>query len=145
MLSSLEASLGQALEVTVTLEQEVAGIRILSPSSMIPDTFIQKRAALTAAVQRLDDGVKLGRSRVDHGVARVREVGLHLDRKASGAGRSVSVSMDGLTQLADRNAFLTALPLALVEACTFGEHADLHASERRRHEENQRRLSHLVR
>ena len=120
LLSSLEASLGQALEVTASLEQEVAGIRILLAELDDPDTFVQKRAALSAAVQRLEDGVKLGRARVDHGVARVREVGLHLDRKAGGAGRSVSVSVDGLTQLADRNAFLTALPLALVEARTSG-------------------------
>ena len=120
LLSSLEASLGQALEVTTSLEQEVADIRVLLSDMDDAAAFAQKRDAVRAALQRLEDGVVLGRSRVDQGVARVREVGLHLEHQTGSAGRSVSVSVDGLTQLADRNAFLDALPLALVEARNSG-------------------------
>ena len=120
LLSSLESSLGQALEATASLEQEVAAIRVLLSSMDDPAAFAEKKEALTVALQRLEDGATRGRSRVDQGVARVREVGLHLEGQTGGGGRSVAVSLDGLTQLADRNAFLDALPLALVEARTSG-------------------------
>jgi len=116
LINALEASLGQALETTATLEQDVAAIRVLLDDMDNPADFSQKKAALTVALRRLEDGVTLGRARVDQGVARVREVGHHLRGQSGIGGSSVRVSVDGLTQLADRNAFLDALPLALVEA-----------------------------
>jgi diguanylate cyclase (GGDEF)-like protein len=116
LINALEASLGQALETTATLEQDVAAIRVLLADMDNPADFSQKKAALTVALRRLEDGVTLGRARVDQGVARVREVGHHLRGQSGIGGGSVRVSVDGLTQLADRNAFLDALPLALVEA-----------------------------
>lgn len=120
LISALEGSLGQSLEVTASLEQEVAGIRVLLADMDDPAAFAQKKAALTVALKKLDDGLTMGRAGVDQGVARAREIGLHLERQTGSGGRGGSVSVDGLTQLADRNAFLDALPLALVEARTSG-------------------------
>ena len=137
LLSSLEASLGQALEVTASLEQEVAGIRILLAELDDPDTFIQKRAALTAAVQRLDDGVKLGRAR-SRSRCCTSERGGASSRPEGERGWTVGFYVDGWIDPAGRpQCLLDRAPARAGRGAHLGEHADLHASERRRHEENQ--------
>jgi diguanylate cyclase (GGDEF)-like protein len=117
LIANLEATLGQALEVTAGLEKEVIAIKVLLDEMISPDSFEQKKDQLMVAVQRLQGSTAQARARIDHGVARARELNHTFRGQASGSTHAdVKVSLDGLTQVADRNAFLDALPLALVEA-----------------------------
>jgi len=82
-----------------------------------PATFAQAKEAVLTSLGRVEVVAAKSRSRIDHGVARVRELHHAVHGQSVGvSGSSVRVSVDGLTQVADRNAFLDALPLALVEA-----------------------------
>ena len=117
LINTLEATLGQALEVSATLEAEVNAIKVAVEAMGDPATFAQSKEALLVSIGRVEAAAAKSRGRVDHGVARVRELhhAVHGQSGDVSAG-SVRVSLDGLTQVADRNAFLDALPLALVEA-----------------------------
>ena len=117
LINALEANLGKALEASASVDQDISQIRGLLDAMTDPASFALGKEAVFAALQRIEDGGSIARSRVDRGVARIREVNHHL-RQQNGevALNEVRVSIDGLTQVADRSAFLNALPLALVEA-----------------------------
>jgi len=117
LITTLESTLGQALEVTASMEQEIGAVRVLLEGMSDPATFaVDKEQALTA-LRRIEESAGQARMRVDHGVARVRELNHSFRGQTSDvAVQGQNISLDALTQVADRNAFLDALPLALVEA-----------------------------
>jgi diguanylate cyclase (GGDEF)-like protein len=121
LINTLEGNLGKALEASAGLEQDLIQLRVLVEGLSDPLTFGDQKEVVLTAIQRLEDGGAIARARVDRGVARVRELGHQVQSQTGAGGHSeVRVSIDGLTQVADRNAFLDALPLALVEARHLG-------------------------
>jgi diguanylate cyclase (GGDEF)-like protein len=117
LINTLEGTLGKALEANVGLDRELGEIRVLMEGLSDPATFAQSKDAIMVALKRIDDGTAIARARVDQGVARTRELNHHFRTQSGESGlTAVRVSIDGLTQVADRNAFLDALPLALIEA-----------------------------
>ncbi len=117
LINALEANLGKALEASASVDAELLQVKVLLEGLNDPAQFVDSKAAVLAVMQRLEDGSAIARARVDRGVARVRELNHHIRSQGGEVGISeVKVSNDALTQVADRNAFLSALPLALVEA-----------------------------
>jgi diguanylate cyclase (GGDEF)-like protein len=117
LIDTLEANLGKALQASAGLDQDLIQLRVLVEGLSDPASFGDQKEVVLTAIQRLEDGGAIARARVDQGVARVRELGHQIrSQRGSGAVGEVRVSIDGLTQVADRNAFLDALPLALVGA-----------------------------
>jgi len=117
LISTLESTLGQALEVTASMEQEISAVRVMLEGMSDPASFAADKEEALVALKSIEASAAKARMRVDHGVARVRELHHSFRGQNSDVGvQGLSVSLDALTQVADRNAFLDALPLALVEA-----------------------------
>jgi diguanylate cyclase len=117
LLSTLEMNLGKALEATSDMEEELAQVRVAVEGMGEGAGLETQKEAVLASLSRMSDANLISRSRVDQGVARVRELNHHIRTQSGDVGAStVRVTIDSLTQVADRIAFLEALPLALVEA-----------------------------
>ncbi|MEC8191777.1 MAG: diguanylate cyclase [Myxococcota bacterium] len=117
LMGALEVNLGKALAATSGVEAELASLRA-AVVAMQPDaSFEQVKAGLLTTLDRASDGHAIARSRIDQGVARSRELMHHVKSQTGDVGgRKASVSVDGLTNVADIGSFREALPLALVEA-----------------------------
>ena len=116
LLSSLESSLGRALQATAELEKQIVQVRLgveaMNAGTATPD----QKAAVRVSLERISDANTVSRGRVDQSVARVRELNHQIRVQAGDVSSKVpKVTIDPLTRVADRNAFLEALPLALVE------------------------------
>jgi len=117
LISTLEANLGKALEASAGIESELAEVQLMLDGLSAGPDFLEGKQKIQVALQRLQDGNTIARARVDQGVARTRELNHHIRSQSGEVGaQSVAVSLDGLTQVADYNAFRDSLPLALVEA-----------------------------
>jgi diguanylate cyclase (GGDEF)-like protein len=117
IINTLEAQLGKAMEANLRVEKDLEEVKLLVSQMDNPVDFPAKKEAILVALKRISDGNSISRARVDQGVARTREIG-HTIRLQTGGKEDmrVKVSIDALTQVADRPAFLEALPLALTEA-----------------------------
>lgn len=117
LIGALETSLGSALEATASGEAEIEALKRMMDNLEQGPRFEQSKQEVLVALQRVSDGYTIARSRIDHGVARSRELMHHMNlRSGEQSVRDVKLSLDGLTQVADLSAFQEALPLALVEA-----------------------------
>jgi diguanylate cyclase (GGDEF)-like protein len=121
LLNTLETNLGKALETTSDLEDQLAQLRVAVEGMGEGNVLETQKEAVLVSLGRISDANLISRSRVDQGVARVRELSHHIRSQSGEVGASsVRVTIDALTQVADRIAFLEALPLALVEARNAG-------------------------
>ena len=117
LLNTLEMNLGKALEATSDLEDQLAQVRVSVEGMGEGTTLTSQKEAVLVSLSRMADANTISRSRVDQGIARVRELSHHIRSQSGDVSPSaVRVTIDSLTQVADRVAFLEALPLALVEA-----------------------------
>jgi len=117
ILNTLETQLGKAMEANLSMEKDLEQVQVLLSEVNSPVDFAAKKEAVLVAIKRISDGNSISRARVDQGVARTRELN-HSIRVQSGGDVDlrVKVSIDAMTKVADRPAFLEALPLALTEA-----------------------------
>ena len=117
LLNTLETNLGKALTVTADLEKELTDLKVLVGGLGDGPVLESQKEALLVALGRMSDANAISRGRVDQGVARVRELGHHIRTQSGDVGSpNTRVTIDPLTKVADRSAFLEAMPLALVEA-----------------------------
>ena len=117
LLNTLETNLGKALQATSELEDQLVQVRLAIEGMGTGLMQSAQKDSVLVALGRMSDANTISRGRVDQGVARVRELSHHI-RVQAGVVNALAphVTVDTLTQVADRSAFLEALPLALVEA-----------------------------
>jgi diguanylate cyclase len=121
LIGSLESSLSESLRSSTALETQLATVRLTLEGITDPEVFMAQREQMLDTVQELSETNNAARGKMEHGMARIRELG-HNHREQSGAPGGIipKKSTDALTQLGDRSAFLHFMPLALVEARASG-------------------------
>ena len=117
IINTLETQLGKAMEANLSIEKDLEEVKLLVAEMGNAADFPAKKEAILVALKRISDGNSISRARVDQGVARTRELSHNIRMQTGGKeDLKVKISIDSLTQVADRPAFLEALPLALTEA-----------------------------
>ena len=120
MVGALEQSLKEVISMSSSLEGEVASIRSMVDQLALGRDSEADRAAVVAALRRLEGGLATSRQGVDHGLVQSRAVLRHLRTEAEVTARSPDVVIDSLTSLPDKNSFFKALPLAILDATRGG-------------------------
>jgi len=117
IINTLEAQLGKAMEANFSIEKDLEQVKLMVAELASPEDFPARKEAILVTLKRISDGNSIARARVDQGVARTRELSHSIRLQTGGeADLRVKISIDSMTKVADRPAFLEALPLALTEA-----------------------------
>jgi diguanylate cyclase (GGDEF)-like protein len=117
ILNTLETQLGKAMEANLSMEKDLEQVKLWLAEVVSPEDFSARKEAILVVINRISDGNLIARSRVDQGVARTRELSHNIRLQTGGdVDLRVKVSIDAMTKVADRPAFLEALPMALIEA-----------------------------
>jgi diguanylate cyclase (GGDEF)-like protein len=121
LIGALESSLGDAIDSSTLLEQQLASVQLRLEGIDDPAVFIAERDNILSSVRAVSKSNTGARQKMEQGMARVRELGHSNKQSTPSAGSSKpSHSVDSLTQVGDRDAFLQFMPIALVEARASG-------------------------
>jgi diguanylate cyclase (GGDEF)-like protein len=121
LIGALESSLGDAIDSSTILEQQLASVQLRLEGIQDPAVFIAEKESIMASVRAVSESSRGARQKMEQGMARVQELRHNSKQSASSTGSSKSpLSVDSLTQVGDRESFLKFMPMALIEARASG-------------------------